>query len=699
VLRREHLGVQAGSRRVGRHCVAHLAAVMVLLVLGSTALPAAGSAALPGQLYAFGNNRFGELGNATNNQTSEPNFVPALVSFPGEVGPVTQAAAGGDFSLAVTSGGELFAFGENYYGELGNTTNNENRFVANPTPTQVALPAEAGPVAEAAAGSVHSLVVTSAGQLYAFGNNWAGELGNTTNYRTELANPTPTLVTLPEASGPVSQVAAGGYHSLAVTSTGQLYAFGNNSQGQLGEAPSGFRSDPTPTFVTLPEASGPVTQVAAGGDFSLAVTSTGQLYAFGENDYGQLGNSNNKVPLEPHPTPTLVTLPGETGPVAQVAAGHSHSLALTSTGQLYAFGENRYGQLGNTTNNGTENPNPTPTRVALPGQRGEVTRIAAGKENSFALTSTGQLYAFGCDYDGELGIPPGKGEERLAAHPNPRQVTLPGGANVETMATGNWADETLIVAADLTVDPSSLPVGEIGAPYSARAQGTGGAAPYTWSADSLPQGLSIDPESGTISGTPTTAGSYTPTITIADSHGIEASKPLQVKITGPSEPSPPPPNEPTPPSEPSPSPAPQNPPPPPMPPTVRNARQSATRWREGNQLGHTSREATPTRTTFSFSLSEQATVRFSFVEIPTERQVSSSCLAGAHGNITRKSCRTAAAKKLSFAGHPGTNHVVFSGRISRTSKLRPGRYKLVISATNSTGQSSTPVSLIFTITK
>ena len=146
--------------------------------------------------------------------------------------------------------------------------------------------------------------------------------------------------------------------------------------------------------MTLPGAVGPVTQVAAGGERSLVLTSTGQLYAFGDNYYGQLGSAANNKTEEPNPTPTLVTLPGASGPVTQVAAGREHSLAVTSTGQLYAFGENYYGQLGNATNNKTEEPNPTPTLVTLPGASGPVTQVAAG-DYSLAVTSTGQLYAFG----------------------------------------------------------------------------------------------------------------------------------------------------------------------------------------------------------------------------------------------------------------------------------------------------------------
>jgi alpha-tubulin suppressor-like RCC1 family protein len=792
---------RAGVRRSGRRGVIRLAALMALLTLGASASPALGSTASPGQLYAFGRNYYGQLGNETN-LNGEPNFTPALVNLPGEIGPVTQAAGGAGFSLVATSSGQLYSFGRNYYGQLGNESNVGSLLAANPTPTLVTLPGATGPVIQLAAGLGHSLVVTATGQLFAFGYNWFGQLGNTTNNRTEEPNPTPTLVTLPGASGPVTQVAAGGFHSLALTSTGQLYAFGDNNAGQLGTAtksPTG--ANPTPTLVTLPGATGPITQISAGEFFSLVVTATGQLYAFGDNRLGQLGNTTNNRTEEPNPTPTRVTLPGASGPVSQVAAGDDHSLALTSTGQLYAFGENRFGELGNTTNNETEEPNPAPTRVTLPGASGLPTHIAAGYDYSLALTSTGHLYAFGSDYGGELGLPPGT--PRDAPHPTPMRVLLPGGANIAALATGPRSDHTFVVSqlglansslpagetgvpystlvqgiggvtpytwaasglppglainqtngtisgtptttgsytptitltdnydsqasipVTTTIMPppsvrsETLPAGQVGVPYSALVQGIGGVTPYTWAASGLPPGLAINQTNGTISGTPTTTGSYTPTITLTDNYDSQASIQLTTTITASNEPSPP--NETPPPSETPPPPPPTETPPRsfpnempsssgqqqnpllsaleeiPLRPSVHNARQSATRWRERNQIPRISHAKVPTGTTFTFSLNEQATVHLSFTQVLP--QGGDSCLARTHENIKRKSCNTAPTGTLSFAGHSGKNKVVFTGRLSQTNELKPGRYELTITATNPTGQSSTPVSLSFTISK
>lgn len=433
-----------------RRAQVSVAAVLIgLVLLVIVAAQSQALAAPDGQLYAFGVNGSGQLGTATNVGTGEPNPVPTFVSLPAASGSVTQAAVGEGYSLAITSTGQLYSFGENEYGQLGLATNS-GTFNANPTPALVALPGATGPVTEVAAGANHSLAVTSTGQLYTFGENQYGQLGSATNNGKPNPNPTPTLVTLPGATGPVTQVGAGASHSFVITSTGQLYAFGRNLYGELGSATHNgtVEPNPTPTLVGLPGATGPVTEIAAGESYSLVVTSTGQLYAFGENFYGQLGNpTDNEVePRKAHPTPTLVSLPGATGPVTQVAAGAFHALALTSTGELYGFGSNFGGQLGNATNIGSfaAKANPTPALVSLPGATAAVSQITAAYEFSLALTSSGQLYGFGLNRYGQLGSAINNGT--IAANPTPILVSPPAGTTIDAVGHGPYAEHTLIIA-------------------------------------------------------------------------------------------------------------------------------------------------------------------------------------------------------------------------------------------------------------
>jgi alpha-tubulin suppressor-like RCC1 family protein len=421
-------------------------AALALLLIG---MPATASGASTG-LYAFGSNVFGQLGSTATGSTT-PNPTPTLVALPGATGPVIKVAGGATHSLAVTSTGQLYAFGENFYGQLGNSHNN-NSSNPNPTPALVALAGATGPVTQVAAGDDYSLAATSTGQLYAFGENSYGQLGSTTNNTTFKPNPTPTLVTLPGATGTVTQLSANGLHSLVLTSTGQLYAFGNNGAGELGN-PTGINNfinaNPVPKLVGLSGATGQVIRIAAGESHSMALTSSGQVYTFGGNGRGQLGRTQNTMA---NPTPTVVAFPGATGPVTQIAAGSQHSLALTSTGQLYAFGSNFDGQLGNAQNTGMSTAHPTPTLVSLSGVSGSIAQIAAGKTHTIVVTSTGQAFAFGDNSFGQLGTTINSGTG--AANPTPLRVALPAGLIPASVGIGEGADHTLMV---LTTPPAQPP--------------------------------------------------------------------------------------------------------------------------------------------------------------------------------------------------------------------------------------------------
>jgi hypothetical protein len=486
----------------------------------------------------------------------------------------------------------------------------------------------------------------------------------------------------------VVHVAAGASDGFAVTSSGQLYSFGANTFGELGNAKNllTFTPNPEPGLVTLPGEIGPAIQVASGLDHTLVLTASGQLYSFGENVAGQLGYEQNSGTEEPNQVPEPVSLPGASGPVVQIAAGGLHSLALTASGQLYSFGYNRYGQLGRPANSGTSEPTPLPGLVALPGATGRVVQIAAGENSSLALTASGQLFSFGENTFGQLGIATSDSEP----HPVPALVALPAGATADTVARGSTALHALAIVADLAVVGTPLPTGAVGSPYRAGVQAVGGAPPYDWTAAGLPPGLSIDTASGVISGIPTAAGSYTATLTVADSDGIEALAPFLIPISAPQ------------------TLAIEGPPTLLPTPTISSARESARRWREGSALARISRansisarsKRPPTGARFSFSLNEQASVHFSFTRPVSGRKVGRECVAKTHANGRRKVCTlTVTAATLSFAGHAGANTVSFQGRISRSERLDPGYYTLIIVATDSAGARSAPASLSFTIVR
>ena len=145
--------------------------------------------------------------------------------------------------------------------------------------------------------------------------------------------------------------------SPAAAAASDLYIWGSNSNGQLG---NGTTTDsPTPSAMTLPSGVSPVA-AAAGSDFTLIIGSDGNLYATGGNADGQLGNATTTDSA----TPVKVDFPAGVTPTA-VAAGQDHSLALGSDGNVYAWGYNGFGQLGD---NSTTNSS-VPIKVSAPGRR------------------------------------------------------------------------------------------------------------------------------------------------------------------------------------------------------------------------------------------------------------------------------------------------------------------------------------------
>ncbi|WP_018908022.1 RCC1 domain-containing protein [Salinispora arenicola] len=309
-------------------------------------------------VLAWGDNKDGELGDGTTTDSS----TPVAVDLPADT-TVTAIAAGNDHSLAVTSSGTALAWGDNRFGQLGDESTTDSI-----TPVEVSLPAGTT-VTAIAAGDDHSYAVTSSGTALAWGDNGQGELGDGTTTRSS----TPIPVSLP-AGTTVTAVAGGIGHGLAVTSTGTVLAWGLNSDGQLGDGT--ITDSSTPVAVDLP-ADTTVTAVAAGRRHSLAVTSTGTVLAWGLNSDGQLGDGT----ITDSSTPVAVDLPADTT-VTAVAAGRRHSLAVTSTGTVLAWGSNSDGRLGD----GTTTDSNTPVEVSLPAGT-TITAATAGVSHSMALVA------------------------------------------------------------------------------------------------------------------------------------------------------------------------------------------------------------------------------------------------------------------------------------------------------------------------
>ncbi|XP_045065669.1 retinitis pigmentosa GTPase regulator b [Coregonus clupeaformis] len=294
-------------------------------------------------------------------------------------------SCGDEHTALITENGKLFMFGSNNWGQLGLGS---KTMVNKPTCVK-ALKSEK--VRLAACGRNHTTVYTSRGNVYSTGGNNEGQLGlGDCEERTAFQ-----LVDFFSSHGPIKMLAAGSNTSAALTESGKLFMWGDNTEGQIGLGKES--SALTPQEVTVGR---PVAWVSCGYYHSALVTVDGGLYTFGERDSGKLGLATGQ--LDGHRVPQLVK--GITDRVTQVACGGGHTVAVTDE-DLYTFGLGQFGQLGQ----GTCIFEARLPRAVDHFRKGRVRQVMCGENHTAVITDSGLLYTFGDGRHGKLGL----GEENF----------------------------------------------------------------------------------------------------------------------------------------------------------------------------------------------------------------------------------------------------------------------------------------------
>lgn len=358
-----------------------------------------------GDLYSWGWNGQGQLGNGTNTDSNVP--LPVRTAGTPMAGKkIVHVSTGGNFykgsSLALSSEGKVYSWGANDQGQLGNgTATNSNLPVEVKTE---GTPMAGKKIIQTAIGVTHSMALDSEGKVYSWGENVNGLLG------TGDAIPTlsPVLVRIGGTSmegKKIVQISAGGAHSMALDSEGNIYAWGWGGEGQLG---NGENNNSNVPILVKKEGTGlegkTIKKVMAGGMFSMVLTSDGSLYSWGKNNYGQIGdgttnNYNLAVAVKTEGTP----MAGKT--VVDFSISNEHTVALTSDGQIYAWGRNESGQLGDGTNTASTLPVAVRT-VGTPFAGKKAVQVVAGGwegAHSLALGTDGTVYSWGRNLNGQLG--------------------------------------------------------------------------------------------------------------------------------------------------------------------------------------------------------------------------------------------------------------------------------------------------------
>jgi alpha-tubulin suppressor-like RCC1 family protein len=291
-------------------------------------------------------------------------------------------------TLVISDNGTVYAWGHNDYGQLGNnSTTNSNVPVA--VDTSGVLSGKT--ITAFAAGESHTLALASDGTVYAWGKNSHGQLGN--NLTTDSHVPVAVDMSGVLSGKTITAVVAGAEHSIALASDGSVYTWGKNSYGQLGNNLTTDSYVPVAVDTSGVLSGKTATKIASGSCHVVVLTSDSTAYAWGWNKYGQLGDkstTDSSVPVAVDTSKGFLFGIGKT--ITAVTAGTIHTAVLTSDDKVYAWGWRRFGQSDY-----------SPVEVNPPHTGAIITSIATGSHHSVTLASDGIVYTWGDNSDGQLG--------------------------------------------------------------------------------------------------------------------------------------------------------------------------------------------------------------------------------------------------------------------------------------------------------
>ncbi|MCM1258150.1 MAG: leucine-rich repeat protein [Roseburia sp.] len=303
-----------------------------------------------GDLYCWGENINGQVGNGT----TKTQVTPVKV-----LSDVISISIDGDYCGAITSNGDLYCWGENDCGQIGNGTV-ENQLEPMKILSDVVFVSSENKCSSA---------ITSNGDLYCWGCNGNGQVGNGT--KENQLTPVKVLGNVKSAS-----------YSSAITLNNDLYCWGYNGKGQVGNGTRENQLTPTKILSNV---------ISFANSFGprAAITLDRELYCWGDNWQGQVGNGENHR-IQTMPVKVL-------DDVISISMGYEYSSAITSNGDLYCWGSNVLGEIGN----GTKREQLKPIKVLS-----NVVSAFMGydyRPHSGAITSNGDLYCWGTNDDGQVG--------------------------------------------------------------------------------------------------------------------------------------------------------------------------------------------------------------------------------------------------------------------------------------------------------
>ena len=321
-----------------------------------------------GTVWAWGDNG-GKLGDGT---TTRYNYTPVQVQ---NLTNITAISVGNSQTVALGSDGTVWTWGGNSHGQLGNGT---TRNIVSGIPMQIQNFTN---ITAISAGTVHVVALRNDGTVWTWGSNRDSQLGDgtTTNRYTPVQVQNLTNITA---------ISAGHTHTVALRNDGTVWTWGSNSSGQLGDGTRTNRHTP----VQVQNLTN-ITAISAGNGRTIALRNDGTVWAWGGNGVGQLGDgttTNSRVPVQVQNLDNITAISTSSG----LSGGHT--VALRNDGTVWAWGRNNWGQLGDRTTTDRH----TPVQIQ---NLSNITAISAGNSHTVALRNDGTIWAWGNNNRGRLG--------------------------------------------------------------------------------------------------------------------------------------------------------------------------------------------------------------------------------------------------------------------------------------------------------
>ncbi|MBN2504664.1 MAG: InlB B-repeat-containing protein, partial [Bacilli bacterium] len=361
-----------------------------------------------GRVFTWGYNNWRQLGDGTVLTRTSP--VEITANLPLNTGEkVVVVGAGSLHTVVLTSEGRIFTWGNNDYGQLGN--DQTSWITINDITARFDLGSEER-VIKLSVGDYHSGVITSAGRVFVWGSNSYGKLGDGTAINSLVPIEITQQFSL-TGDEIISSLALGAVHSAAVTSYGRVFTWGYNNYGQLGDGLTTSLASPTEITSNFGLAIDEyVTDIDVNGNFSLAITSDNRIFTWGLNSEYQLGDGTNISKLLPNEITHMFDLAeGET--FASASLGTIFAGVSTSLERVFTWGYNGYSQLGTGTTLSGHSPFEITGNFNMSCEDEGVVEVSMGASHSTALTSSGQIHVWGKNFYGQLGI----GTTTISAYP------------------------------------------------------------------------------------------------------------------------------------------------------------------------------------------------------------------------------------------------------------------------------------------